>query len=378
MAETWEIEQARRLAALASAAADETERDRKPPHRLLEAMADSGLFAMAIPRSLGGRESDAPMILRALEEVSRADGSAGWCLMIAATTGVTYGFWPQSVGRAVYAANPHAVTCGVYHPRGEVRRVDGGYRVRGRWSFASACEIADWMCCGAILADDGNPRVCDVLFPASEMKIIDTWTVSGLRGTGSHDVELADTFVPEERVSFRTPNRVREPGPLYAFPLLGLLAVGVTAVAIGVARRAIDELRVLAIAKTPTGGRRRLADRGVLQTEVAQAEACVRSARAYLYEAVEQAHETAGREGEMSVELRTNLRLAATNATWSAVRATDLMYTAGGGTSNYAASPLQRCFRDVHAITQHAAVAPPTWELCGRFLLGLDADTTTL
>jgi len=100
MAETWEIEQARRLAALASAAADETERDRKPPHRLLEAMADSGLFAMAIPRSLGGRESDAPMILRALEEVSRADGSAGWCLMIAATTGVTYGFWPQSVGRA--------------------------------------------------------------------------------------------------------------------------------------------------------------------------------------------------------------------------------------------------------------------------------------
>ena len=167
-------------------------------------------------------------------------------------------------------------------------------------------------------------------------------------------------------------------GALYAFPALGLAALAVSAVSLGIAASAIETFTSLAIAKTPTASRRRLAERGVIQSEVAQATSLLRSARAYFYAAVDEAWQQASADEAMSTDVRTNLRLAATRATANSAQAVDAMYTAGGGTSNFSSSPLQRCFRDVHAITQHISVAPTTWELCGRFLLGLDTDDSAL
>jgi len=217
-----------------------------------------------------------------------------------------------------------------------------------------------------------------MLFPASDARIIDTWTVSGLRGTGSHDIAVDDLFVPASRSLSLITDRPRERGPLYVFPVFGLLALGIAAVALGIARRAIDELIRLAAGKTPTGSRRPLAERPVVQAQVAEAEAALGSARAFTFETVAAAWQAARAEGMLDVRQRALLRLAATHATLAAARAVDLAYHAGGGTAVYATSQLQRQFRDIHVVTQHMMVAPATLEVVGRILLGLDADTSTL
>jgi alkylation response protein AidB-like acyl-CoA dehydrogenase len=210
------------------------------------------------------------------------------------------------------------------------------------------------------------------------VRILDTWHVAGLRGTGSHDMTVDDVVVPAERSVSIVDDRPRADGPLYAFPVFGLLAIGIAAVALGIARAAIDELVRLARAKTPEGSRRTLAERPAVQVDVAQAEALVGAARAHLDTAIDRAWEAATQRGAIALEDRARLRLAATHATASAARATDLAYGAGGGSAIYAASPLQRCFRDVHVATQHMMVAPPTWELAGRVLLGIDTDVSQL
>jgi alkylation response protein AidB-like acyl-CoA dehydrogenase len=217
-----------------------------------------------------------------------------------------------------------------------------------------------------------------MLVPAADARILDTWTVAGLRGTGSHDMVIEDVFVPGDRSVSIVTDRPRAPGALYAFPVFGLLAVGIAAVALGIARGAVDELVRLAREKAPQGSKRTLAERGVVQAEVAQAEALVGSGRAFLDDAIGVAWRAAESAGTIPIADRARLRLAATHATTSAARATDLVYNAGGGTSVYATSPLQRCFRDVHVATQHAMVAGSTLELAGRVLLGLETDVSQL
>ncbi|HVO24778.1 MAG TPA: acyl-CoA dehydrogenase family protein, partial [Candidatus Margulisiibacteriota bacterium] len=211
-----------------------------------------------------------------------------------------------------------------------------------------------------------------------DVEIIDTWTVAGLRGTGSHDIAVAERFVPEDRSVSLLTDRPRQPGPLYMFPVFGLLALGIAGVALGVARRAIDELLQLAAAKTPTGSRKRLAERAMIQVHVAEAEALLRSARAFLFDTIGDAWRAAQGSRTISVAQRSLLRLAATHAATSAAKVVDLMYNAGGGTSVYATSPLQRQFRDIHVVTQHMMVAPATYELTGRVFLGIDTDTSLL
>jgi len=231
---------------------------------------------------------------------------------------------------------------------------------------------------GCVVQGAGPPQARMVLFPAGDAEIIDTWTVSGLRGTGSHDIAVRDLLVPAMRSASLTHDRPVATGALYAFPLFGLLAIGIAAVALGIARRALDEIVALAGAKTPTAGRRTLAERSTVQAQVAEAEAAVAAARAFLHDVVGVAWAAARDRGTIDVPLRARLRLAATHATAASARAVDVAYTAGGGTSVYAVSPLQRAFRDVHVVTQHMMVAPATWEFVGRVLLGLETDTTML
>jgi alkylation response protein AidB-like acyl-CoA dehydrogenase len=169
-----------------------------------------------------------------------------------------------------------------------------------------------------------------------------------------------------------------QPGPLYLFPLFGLLALAIAAVALGNARGALDELIELAGAKKPTGSTRRLADRATVQAEVAQAEAALGAARAYLIGNASRAWEIACTEGAVPVPERAELRLAATHAATVGASVTETAYRLGGGSAIYESSPLQRRLRDGHVATQHMLVAPATWELGGRLLLGLETDVTQL
>lgn len=367
------------------AAADEIERGRRLPERLVREMAAAGLFRLCVPKRFGGGEADVTALIESIEAIAHADGAAGWCAMIAATTGVSAAYLEPETAREIYG-NADAVTGGVFQPRGFAEVVDGGYRVNGRWPFGSGCEHCEWLTGGSIVVEGGKPRMLPtgmpdvrmMFFPRAEVGIHDTWNVSGLRGTGSHDIEVVDAFVPAARSFSMLSDRPREPGPLYAFPIFGLLAVGVAAVALGIGRAAIDEFTRLAAEKTPTSGRRRLAERGVVQAEAAEATASLGSGRAYLREAAREAWQRAVDGGAIDVADRARIRLAATSATQSAVRAVDRVYEAAGGTSIYSASPLQRQFRDVHVITQHMIVARPTYELVGRLLFGLETDVSML
>ncbi|MBM4267833.1 MAG: hydrolase [Deltaproteobacteria bacterium] len=379
------LDRASAIAARVEPRTAEIEHARTLPADLAREIARAGLFRLLVPGELGGLECAPATMVRAIETVARADGSAGWCTMIGATTGLIAAFLPEPAAREIFG-DPETVVGGVFHPRGIARVEDGGYRVRGRWPFASGCRHCAWLLGGAIvhqgdataLRADGKPEARMMIFRAHEVEILDTWNVSGLRGTGSHDIAVADVFVPRERSVWFSTDPARAKGALYAMPTFGLLASGIAGVALGIAAGAIADLAALASVKTPTGGGRPLAARGAIQTEMAQATAALESARTHLLAVLDEAFAYAQRGGSFDAAARARIRLAATHATRESARVVDRMYEAGGGTAIYETSPLQRRFRDVHVATQHVMVAPATWEVLGRILLGLETDTELL
>jgi alkylation response protein AidB-like acyl-CoA dehydrogenase len=305
-------------------------------------------------------------------------------VFIGATSGSLLAMLPPETARAVFSG-PEILLGGVFAPRGRAVAESGGFRVNGRWQWGSGTQNADWVMGGCQVVRDGEvermrsgaPRPRSVLVPAGEVEFFDTWHVSGLCGTGSTDFAMNDLFVPEERVAGLGVDRPLERA-LYAFPQFGLLGMGIAAVALGLARAAIDALVDLAGGKTPQGSSRSLAERPAAQADVSRAEALLRSSRAFYYEAIAAAWERARAEGRIEDAHRRDIRLATTHATRSCADAVDLMYHLAGGTSVFRSSPLQRVFRDVHVATQHMMVSPSTLELTGRLLLGLETDTALL
>jgi len=381
------LQAAGRIAPLASSLAERTERERELAPELLGELAAGGLMRMCLPRSIGGPECAPAEMVLALEELSRGDGAVGWCAMIASTSSLLGGYLEPGVAARIYG-DPASVMGGVFAPRGRAEPRAGGYLLSGRWPFASGVQHSDWLLGGAVVdaphggqapgEGGGAPEARLMVMPAASIQIIDTWSVSGLRGTGSHDMAVSDELVPAERTVSLSTEAPRHPGPLYCFPLFGLLSVGIAAVSLGIARGAIEDIIRLAGARTPSGSSRPMAQRSTVQVEVARAEAMLRAARALVLEEAASAWAAATETGRISTEGRLGLRLAATHATQTAAEVATAMYRAGGGSSIYETSPLQRRFRDANVATQHMMVAPATFELTGRLLLGVPTDTSQL
>lgn len=363
----------------------EIERARRLPEPFVRAFEESGLFRLCVPQSLGGPELPLTDLVRVLETLAAGDAAASWCAMIASTTSALAAWLEPAAAHAIFSA-PGAITGGVFAPSGAARRAPGGFTVSGRWSFGSGCQHCTSLLGGAIVAGDAGPertpqgrpdiRLC--FFPAGAVEILDTWHVSGLMGTGSHDLAVQDRFVPEAHAVSLISDTPRESGPLYRFPVFGLLAIGVASVALGIARHAIDEFVALASKKTPALAQKRLVDRATAQVAVAQAEGALGGARAFLLSSIDEVWRRLEAGGEITLGDRARVRIAAAHAVAGAVRAVDWMYELGGGSAIYLSSPLQRCFRDVHVVTQHASVAGGSLELAGRALLGADADYAIL
>lgn len=385
MTEANVLEAAAALAPRIRPHAVEIDSARRLPASVVEDLADAGLFRMLVPRALGGAEAAPSTMIRVIETISRADAAAGWCVMVGATTGLMSAYLDDDTAREVFG-DPQAVTSGVFAPTGRAVEEGDGYRISGRWSFASGVDHATHRMGGVLimgpdgpaLGPGGEPVIRHVLFRAEDTRILDTWNTSGLRGTGSHDMSVKDIFVPKRFCASLGSDRPRHSGVPYRFPIFGLLALGVSAVALGIAREAIDAFVSLATEKTPMWSKRSLAHREMVQVHVAESEAAVRAARAFLFEATAEVTAVAEAQGEITEKERALLRLAATNATRSAAQAVDRMYHAGGGTSVYATSPLQRHFRDVHVATQHVMVAEATYGMVGKVLLGLGGDAGML
>jgi alkylation response protein AidB-like acyl-CoA dehydrogenase len=368
---------AERLAPLAL----EIENGRRLPQAAVQALVDAEVFLLAVPRAFGGREVSLATLLAVYEEIARADGSAGWCAMIGGTSALMAAYADERLAREVYG-RADVITCGVLAPLGRAVRVREGLRVNGRWPFASGCEHSQWRMGGVVMVDGDQaerpPEVCSILFHASETTIVDTWNVSGLRGTGSHDLVVTDLVVPEERCFRMSGVSPRQPGELYQLPFFGVLATGVAAVLLGIGRAAVDAFVALAPAKQPSAAKRTIAHRELVQLDVARAEGKLRAARALLFQAAAEAAHEAREKAAPSLSLRASLRLAACHAASEAAAAVDLVYHAAGASSIYASNPLQRHFRDVHVATQHAMVGTSVATLVGRVLLGVDSDVSQL
>lgn len=372
------IRAAKALGPLIRANRHAIEDGRRVPMAVVKKMAAGGLFRMLTPRAVGGLEVDLRVAIRAIEEVSRADGSAGWAVMIG-NSGLLGAWLRPEVGMEIFGRDEQVVTGSVLNPKGKAWQVEGGYRCSGRWQFSSGVEHCEWMAGSCIVFDgekprktpEGGPEIRVMYFRASDIKLHDTWRVMGLKGSGSHDFEVEDVFVPTERtLSLNDPPY--QDGVLYRLPLRSLLANLLVSVPLGIARGAIETLSEMAGAKTPQNSNSLLRDKATTQVQLAQAEAVLRSARALVFETVGKAWNDAVAGRPCTMETRALLRISATHAAFSCAQVVNQMYTLGGGSAIYNDNPLERAFRDAHVATQHMLVAPATWEAAGRVLLGLD------
>jgi alkylation response protein AidB-like acyl-CoA dehydrogenase len=381
------VDAARALAPKAASVAASGERARRLDPELMSEMVAAGLFRLCVPAAIGGLEAPVAELVGAVEELARGDGAPAWCVAVNATSGLVAAYLPEPAAREIYGS-PESIVGGVFAPRGRAVRRGGGFAVTGRWPFASGCHHCRWLMGGCVvagadgelekLAVNGMPDVRLMLAPVDAFTIHDTWEVAGLRGTGSDDMECSELMIPTECSASVFSDAPVRGGALYAFPLFGLLALAIAGVSLGVARGALDDLLELAGAKTPTGSTRTLAQRQTAQAETARSVAALRAARAGLYEAIDVAWRTALASGKVPVNERMGLRLAATHAAAVGAEVALSAYRLGGGSAIYDRSPLQRRFRDANVATAHMLVAPATWELTGRLLLGLETDTAQL
>jgi alkylation response protein AidB-like acyl-CoA dehydrogenase len=355
---------------------EEIERDRRMPRDLIDQLRSTHVFSLGVPRDMGGVEARPTEIMRAIEMVATADGSAGWCTMIAAANNIAAGYMNDRGAREVFN-DPTAPTGGIAAPAGAAVRVAGGVSVNGRWSFASGITHSDWVWAGCMVMENGRPRmtaagpeIVHVCMPVNEVEIHDTWYVSGLCGTGSNDFSATDVIVPEHRIFALLDPAGHRPEPLYQMPPLHEFVFLLVNVSLGIARSALDELTELAQTKVPSLYTTVLADRPVAQVQLARAEAALGGARSFLYDTVEDMFETVSAGSAPSSRQLALGRIAALQATETAATVTRTASTLGGGSSIYASSSLQRHARDAEAVTHHFTVAQHTWEEAGRVLLG--------
>src|SRR5438552_10796784 len=242
---------ARALAPRIRERAAEIEAARQLPHELVVDIANARLFRVALPVAEGGLGADIVTTLHVIEEVARADGSTGWCLAMGINTLRQSAQFAPEVRREIFFSDPVGVSAGSANPRGRAVAVPGGYRVTGHWFFASGCMHSSAVHGACKVFDGDAPRLRpngdqDVRMayfcPKSDARIIDTWNVSGMRGTGSHDIEVNDLFVPEEHTFSAMDRRARVTGPMNRMHGFDLAGCGFCCVGLGVVHAAIDEL----------------------------------------------------------------------------------------------------------------------------------------
>jgi alkylation response protein AidB-like acyl-CoA dehydrogenase len=380
------LDVARKLAPQIRSYADEIEAARELPRPLFEALADAGMFHMALPRTLGCPEIDLPTYIQVIEELGKADASTAWVINQGGIFATYASRMPSEVARAIWIDTPRSVVANTPAPTAQAVVVPGGYRVTGCQGFSTGCQHASWLAAHAQIIENGHPRLLEnghpetryLFVPVADAERLDTWHVRGMRGTGTHHFAVHDVYVPAEHSVLAAAAPLIETGPLYQIPRTLVFASGDASVALGVARAALTTFYELAGAKTPRRTQGLLRDQPMVQADIGHAEALLRTGRAFLTEAVRDLWAAVTATGTISLDQRATLRLAATHAIWLAVQVVDTVYNTAGATSIYEGHLLQRAFQDIHVISQHLQARRAHYELVGRHWLGLEIDQTRL
>jgi alkylation response protein AidB-like acyl-CoA dehydrogenase len=376
------IARARELVPMLREAGDEIEKNRQTSEHVIAAMVERGIFKMLLPKSIGGGEIDPLTYTAVLEILATGDGSTAWSLGQNSGCSMIAPYLSHEMAVEVFGGPRGILAWGPEMPgAGKCTAVEGGYRVTGHWGFATGSRHASWL--GAhcpVFEADGSPRlgasgrqvVRTIIVPKSEATIIDNWQVLGLRGTGSDSYELKEHFVPHARTAGRDDfSELHETGPLYQITSGMIYAMSFSHVSMGIARGAYDAFIAIARDKVPRGAKGTLRENNVIQSQISQCEAKLKSARAYLRGVIAEMWEEAQAKGSISADHHPQLRLA---STWAIHQARDVVatvYHAAGSGAIFENNPLERRMRDIHAGTQQGQGRPVHFETVGQMLMGL-------
>ncbi len=373
------LKTARSLSERVAAYADRIDQKRKMPSELANELADAGFFRLLLPRSLGGAELEHPVFLRIIEVFAAVDASVAWCLNQNNVFSLSAARMQPSIAQQIWAEPRAVVTNGP--PTSAVRAapVEGGYRLTGHWNFSSGSDHATWLAALAPVVspvqppdatrDPEGPRT--FLIPKAEVRFVDMWQVSGLRGTGSFSFQVDDLFVPKERTY--DPNAVvTTGGPLYIVPRTLLFGSGFATVALGVAAKSLEIAVATVCAGGPSRGRAAPRDQQSTHRTIGEAEAILHSAQAFLRESVGSVWDSASQCGALEPGQRVRMRLASTHALRMSAQVVDMSYNLCGSGAIFASNAIQRRFQDMHVMTQHIQAHHSHYETAGQAKLGLE------
>jgi alkylation response protein AidB-like acyl-CoA dehydrogenase len=362
--------------------AGEGERLRTMPADLVIRAKEAGLFRLNLPRMLGGHELEPAATVEIFEEISRADGSAGWTLVTGNSTAF-FAWLDPVVAKELIGNQPGFVSTSMWAPLGQATAQPGGFAVSGRWPFNSGCPHATWLQVGVLVTEGGRPRTLGcgapdwrfAFVPARSAVIEDTWDAMGLCGTGSHHLSLSGVPVPAERLAAPFFEPARHDGPLWRIPLVTLAAMFLAAVPLGIARRALEEFTALAARKVRGPAAQSIGHDAAAQVELSRAEGTLAAARSFLFDVIGSVWDTACRGDEPSLDQRALVLLAANQAVRAGTEAVDRVFRLAGADAVFASHTLQRCFRDIHAAGQHILFSGSRDQAFARVRLGLDQPT---
>lgn len=381
------LERVRGLLPAIAEAAPRIDTERRIPEPLLTQIMQAGLYRMFVPRAYGGLQVHPLTMMQAVETIAGAEASTAWNLCQNAVCGTTAAYLAEPVARELFGHERGVLAWGPATGECKAVQAPGGYRVTGRWSFASGMRHAAWLGghCAIVAADgtpvreNGAPLARTMLIPAASATIVDDWHVIGLRGTASDTFTVKDLFVPESHTVIRdNPAERRDASQLYCFTTLNLFASGFGSIALGVARAMLDAFVQLATEKIPRAQKNPLRENASIQSQVGQAEAQLRSARGFLRGVVQDTWDAAAETRQVSMDQRVNIRMAATHAIHQARLVADFAYEAAGATAVFEANPFEKRFRDLHTIAQQVQGRRAHFESVGKHLLGLETDTAFL
>jgi 3-hydroxy-9,10-secoandrosta-1,3,5(10)-triene-9,17-dione monooxygenase len=364
----------------------EAEQLRRLPDANVAELRAAGLFKVLQPRRCGGFEMSLHTHIDTVAEIARGCGSTAWCMGVIHAHSWLVSSFPQEAQAESYGANPDAIVCAVIAPRGKARAVAGGYRLDGFWPFASGCQHADWLLLGTEIADEGGTVVdaAELLVPARDIVIRDDWNVVGLRGTGSCSIVANDVFVPKHRylslpgiIAGEAPGAAAHDTSLYKGAAVPVLVLAITPAALGMAEAALAAFK------------ERLPGREIAYTEheiqidsptthrqVADAATRIHVARLLLHRCADDIEAAAARGEMMEFTARARVRMDCAHAVRQCMEAAEILYLACGGSGIAETNPVQRTWRDLHAVNMHGALTLETNQVMyGRILLGLKPNT---
>jgi indole-3-acetate monooxygenase len=363
---------------------------RRLPEALVDTLIDEGFFRFTLPRELGGEDASTLDTIEVLEAMSAIDASVGWNVMLGSEiNAMAAGGMDKTLAREVYLDNPRVIMCGGGGPGSKpsyaMEQPDGSYKVWGETSFISGCHNSTWCFMGAPIIDDGEPRrdangqvIVKMWFlHRSQWDIIDTWDCAGLRGSGSHNVRADGAVVEPKWVSvdlMTTP--AHYDNPVFRIPVPLRLSYNKVAVALGVAKGALDAFVDLANNKVPMLSASKLMERPLAQLRMGENMARYRAARAYVFEAMAAVEEELKAGAEMPSPERTiDARLACVHGAQACMEVVDAVHAASGTSASYLKNPLERKLRDAHGAASHRWVSAPLYETLGGILFGKEPDS---